>query len=599
MERQRQWLTDKRHFKQKWEDDYFFAEIFSKAVCLICQQSVAVLKEYNIRRHYETKHAVFSRYKGEARKKKSSELLSKLRSQQATLTRPSTAQDCATRASYEISALIAKSGRSFSTGDIVKECLSTAASIMCPSQERVFSQISLSRNTVTRRVEDLSRDIRDQLTVKSRDFIAFSLACDESTDISDSAQLLVFVRGINADMEITQELAGLETLRGTTKGEDLFAAVSRVLDKYNLSWDKMVGITTDGAPAMIGKKAGLTALISQKVSECGGKVAQYHCILHQEQLCAKTIGLADVVRDVVKIINCIRSKALSHRQFRAFLDEVDAQYKDILYHQEVRWLSRGTVLKRFFELRQLIAEFLSSASRDTQIPTDKRWIFDVAFMVDITDLLNNLNVKLQGKEQIITELFDHIKAFQMKLQLLCRHLSAGKSLTCCTQTFGCLLFVIVTRAAPCVSVTVINLNKEFDLRFVDFKKTAGDMELFSQPFSVSPDSVPEHLQMELIEFQCDTELRRKFVSLPLRDFYPHVSKQRYPQMRKNAQVMLSLFGSTYICEQTFSLMNLNKIKLRGTLTDSHLQDILTLSVSKLQPNIQSLIKSKDQLHVSH
>uniref|UniRef100_A0A3P9MDH9 SPIN-DOC-like zinc-finger domain-containing protein n=1 Tax=Oryzias latipes TaxID=8090 RepID=A0A3P9MDH9_ORYLA len=538
MERQRQWHTDKRHFKQKWEDDYFFAEISSKAVCLICQQSVAVLKEYNIRRHYETKHAVFSRYKGEARKKKSSELLSKLRSQQATLTR----------------------------------CLSTAASIMCPSQERVFSQISLSRNTVTRRVEDLSRDIRDQLTVKSRDFVAFSLACDESTDISDSARLLVFVRGINADMEITQELAGLETLRGTTKGEDLFAAVSRVLDKYNLSWDKMVGITTDGAPAMIGKKAGLTALISQKVSECGGKVAQYHCILHQEQLCAKTIGLADVVRDVVKIINCIRSKALLHRQFRAFLDEVDAQYKDILYHQEVRWLSRGTVLKRFFELRQLIAEFLSSASRDTQIPTDKRWIFDVAFMVDITDLLNNLNVKLQGKEQIITELFDHIKAFQMKLQLLCRHLSADKSLTCCTQDVN----VEVDRL-PEYGELLSNLNKEFDLRFVDFKKTAGDMELFSQPFSVSPDSVPEHLQMELIEFQCDTELRCKFVSLPLRDFYPHVSKQRYPQMRKNAQVMLSLFGSTYICEQTFSLMNLNKIKLRGTLTDSHLQDILTLS----------------------
>uniref|UniRef100_A0A3P9LAR0 SPIN-DOC-like zinc-finger domain-containing protein n=1 Tax=Oryzias latipes TaxID=8090 RepID=A0A3P9LAR0_ORYLA len=562
MERQRQWHTDKRHFKQKWEDDYFFAEISSKAVCLICQQSVAVLKEYNIRRHYETKHA----------------LLSKLRSQQATLTRPSTAQDCATRASYEISALIAKSGRSFSTGDFVKECLSTAASIMCPSQERVFSQISLSRNTVTRRVEDLSRDIRDQLTVKSRDFVAFSLACDESTDISDSAQLLVFVRGINADMEITQELAGLETLRGTTKGEDLFAAVSRVLDKYNLSWDKMVGITTDGAPAMIGKKAGLTALISQKVSECGGKVAQYHCILHQEQLCAKTIGLADVVRDVVKIINCIRSKALSHRQFRAFLDEVDAQYKDILYHQEVRWLSRGTVLKRFFELRQLIAEFLSSASRDTQIPTDKRWIFDVAFMVDITDLLNNLNVKLQGKEQFITELFDHIKAFQMKLQLLCRHLIAGNF-----AHFPSLRDVNVeVDRLPEYGELLSNLNKEFDLRFVDFKKTAGDMELFSQPFSVSPDSVPEHLQMELIEFQCDTELRRKFVSLPLRDFYPHVSKQRYPQMRKNAQVMLSLFGSTYICEQTFSLMNLNKIKLRGTLTDSHLQNILTLSVSNIR-----------------
>ncbi|KAF7646085.1 hypothetical protein LDENG_00194110 [Lucifuga dentata] len=51
-------------------------------------------------------------------------------------------------------------------------------------------------------------------------------------------------------------------------------------------------------------------------------------------------------------------------------------------------------------------------------------------------------------------------------------------------------------------------------------------------------------------------------------------------MLKQTQVMLSLFGST--CEQAFSLMNLNKWKLRSTLTDSHLHDSLTLSVSQLQ-----------------
>lgn len=136
--------------------------------------------------------------------------------------------------------------------------------------------------------------------------------------------------------------------------------------------------------------------------------------------CAKSIGLGDVVRDVIKIINCIRSKALSHRQFRALLEEVDAQYSDVLYHQEVRWLSRGKVLKRFFELRHAIAEFLITKGSDIQVPTDDRWICDVAFMVDTTDLLNSLNVRLQGKEQIITELFDHVKAFQMKLGLLWR-----------------------------------------------------------------------------------------------------------------------------------------------------------------------------------
>lgn len=98
---------------------------------------------------------------------------------------------------------------------------------------------------------------------------------------------------------------------------------------------------------MVGKKSGLT-LVSEKVRECGGKVLKYHCILHQEQLCAKTVGLKNVMRDVVCIVNNISSKALSHHQFKALLDEMDAQYGDVLYHQEVRWLSRGKVLCRFF-----------------------------------------------------------------------------------------------------------------------------------------------------------------------------------------------------------------------------------------------------------
>ena len=33
-----------------------YLEVNAKPVCLICNQHVAVLKEYNIRRHYDTQH---------------------------------------------------------------------------------------------------------------------------------------------------------------------------------------------------------------------------------------------------------------------------------------------------------------------------------------------------------------------------------------------------------------------------------------------------------------------------------------------------------------------------------------------------------------
>lgn len=124
-----------------------------------------------------------------------------------------------------------------------------------------------------------------------------------------------------------------------------------------MKWENLSRIMTDGVLAMVGKRAGLTALVSDKVSQFGGSIFKYHCILHQEQLCAKNIGLKNMMQDVVGIVNNIRSKALSRHQFKALVEEMDAQYGNVLYHQEVRWLSRGKVLRRFFELREEIRVF--------------------------------------------------------------------------------------------------------------------------------------------------------------------------------------------------------------------------------------------------
>ena len=58
-----------------------------------------------------------------------------------------------------------------------------------------FDSVSLSRNTVLRRIEDLSANIKHQLSVKACAFDFFSIACDESTDATDNAQLSFFFAG--------------------------------------------------------------------------------------------------------------------------------------------------------------------------------------------------------------------------------------------------------------------------------------------------------------------------------------------------------------------------------------------------------------------
>ena len=46
--------TESRTFQEKWTIDYFFTQINEKPVCLLCSESVSVMKEYNVRRHYVT-----------------------------------------------------------------------------------------------------------------------------------------------------------------------------------------------------------------------------------------------------------------------------------------------------------------------------------------------------------------------------------------------------------------------------------------------------------------------------------------------------------------------------------------------------------------
>ena len=57
-------------FKSAWTEKYFFVEHYSKPVCLICQTSIAVMKKFIVKCHYETCHSKYKEYVRENRKLK-------------------------------------------------------------------------------------------------------------------------------------------------------------------------------------------------------------------------------------------------------------------------------------------------------------------------------------------------------------------------------------------------------------------------------------------------------------------------------------------------------------------------------------------------
>lgn len=211
----------------------------------------------------------------------------------------------------------------------------------------------------------------------------------------------------------------MEPLKGKTRGEDLYDWVSAVIESMKLPWSKLANVTTDGSPNLTGKNVGLLKRIQDKVKEENPEqeVIFLHCIIHQESLCKSVLKLSHVVNPVIKLVNCIRAKGLQHRQFIAFLEETDADHQDLLYHSRVRWLSLGKVFKRVWDLKEAIDTFLELKGKSDDFPelSNKNWLCDFAFAVDIFSHMNELNVKLQGKDLYVHDLYSNVNAFKAKL----------------------------------------------------------------------------------------------------------------------------------------------------------------------------------------
>lgn len=122
-----------RVFKEEWTIKYFFTNIGQQAVCLICQESIAVFKDYNLSRHFSSKYSNYAVNLSPAEKaNKALKLATNLKAQQNIFTKQCSIQESVTKASYVVAHKIAKHSKPFSDGEFLKDCRVETADILYP-----------------------------------------------------------------------------------------------------------------------------------------------------------------------------------------------------------------------------------------------------------------------------------------------------------------------------------------------------------------------------------------------------------------------------------------------------------------------------------
>ncbi|KAK2717379.1 hypothetical protein QYM36_006235 [Artemia franciscana] len=432
-----------------------------------------------------------------------------------------------------------------------------------------LQSIPVSNNTISRRIEDIASDIVMQVIEQIKLTKMFALQLDESTDVSGEAQVIVFVRYQDCS-DIRENILFCQNLQSRTTGEELFKVIDKFFAEGGILWDWCLSVCSDGAAALTGKNNGLMAWIRKK----NPKVKWLHCIIHRQALASKRMNahLHETLNEAVKVINFIKARPLNSRMFKLLCQEMGSEHQHLLLHTEVRWLSRGKILNRLFELRQEVHMFLlEQKSAFSSLFENQDWVCRLAYLADIFDKLNDLNLSMQG-----------FRTDELSLN---------------SKILRTIVKLITSTQSVIIREHLTKLRDELVSYFPSIMNQDRTQDWIQNPFVedvASSSGLSDKLTENLIELASDRALELKFQNVTVSQFWLEV-KGEYKELSEIAMSALLPFGSTYLCEVSFSAMSLIKTKHRNRLS---VQNDLIIAVSDIEPRFDNIL-AKKQPQVSH
>ncbi|XP_068234378.1 protein FAM200A-like [Palaemon carinicauda] len=394
-----------------------------------------------------------------------------------------------------------------------------------------LSQISLPNDTIQRRIHELSQDIKEQTLELVRASPVFAIQCDETTDIAQCAQFLMYARFASGN---------------NIKEEILF------------------------------------------------------CCPMESSSRTLPDEMRDVLNVAIKVVNFIKSGALNSRLFKLLCKDMDSEHEALLFHTNIRWLSKGNMLERLYELREEVIIFLDSQQKAALHDKFKSDSFQIilAYLVDIFESLNAVNLKLQGKNIHIISHHDTIRTFMAKLDLWKCRIQQGNAASFRNLDSGLAHGNLDPELKILIITHLSSLKAEFTKYFPDIDDMRESWKFIRNPFQCEFANVAEEIQEEFLELKFNSTAKDEFNDLDLETFwikyhsvYPLISHQALRVL-----TILSVFATVDVTELDSLLLVLKSKQLELRISTRSPPEVSRqwnyLSHARLKDKFRQFDKSK-------
>jgi hypothetical protein len=197
-----------------------------------------------------------------------------------------------------------------------------------------------------------------------------------------------------------ERLLCLNYLTERPNAKNIYTAVKRGLDFFNVSTKNMCAIIAEGAATMKSERNGVLSTFDKENEE------SLHCFVHQKMLVSKLINktMDDVESIVKKSINSINTSSNLKNNFGSLSDTANEKHDVSLNYNHIRWLSFGTSMQRLCELYDEVITTLVQKYKDLAKQLQQNSIRGcILFLKDFLPELNSINLQFQKSNLTIID----------------------------------------------------------------------------------------------------------------------------------------------------------------------------------------------------